>query len=74
VRARLTSFNFNYGRFECDTSVSYRGATTFGTIRIVTDAKEKQEFFEALMHKYGTPGRDRPRGFFPRIGQVTVYE
>jgi uncharacterized protein len=25
------------------------------------------------MDKYGTPGRDRPRGFFPRIDQVTVY-
>jgi nitroimidazol reductase NimA-like FMN-containing flavoprotein (pyridoxamine 5'-phosphate oxidase superfamily) len=54
--------------------VSYRSAIAFGTIRIVTDAKEKQEFFEALMHKYGTPGRDRPRRVFPRIGQVTVYE
>jgi nitroimidazol reductase NimA-like FMN-containing flavoprotein (pyridoxamine 5'-phosphate oxidase superfamily) len=65
---------FNYGRFECDSSVSYRSVIAFGTIRIVTDFAQKQEFFEALMHKYGTSGRDRPRGFFPRIGKVAVYE
>ena len=41
---------------------------------IVSEPKDKQLFFEALMDKYGTPGRDRPRGFFPRIDQVTVYE
>jgi len=25
------------------------------------------------MAKYGTPDRDRPKGFFPRIDEVTVY-
>jgi nitroimidazol reductase NimA-like FMN-containing flavoprotein (pyridoxamine 5'-phosphate oxidase superfamily) len=65
---------FDYGRFECDTSVSYRSVIAFGTMRTVADRKEKQEFLEALMNKYGTPGRDRPRGFFPRIDQVIVYE
>jgi nitroimidazol reductase NimA-like FMN-containing flavoprotein (pyridoxamine 5'-phosphate oxidase superfamily) len=54
--------------------VSYRSVIAFGTMRIVDDRKEKQEFFEALMNKYGTPGRDRPRGFFPRIDRVIVYE
>jgi hypothetical protein len=33
----------------------------------------KQQFFQALMEKYGTPDRDRPKGFFPRIDEVTVY-
>ena len=65
---------FDYGRFECDSSVSYRSVIAFGTMRIVSELKDKQVFFEALMEKYGTPGRDRPRGFFPRIDQVTVYE
>jgi hypothetical protein len=65
---------FNYGRFECDSSVSYRSVVAFGTMRVVTDRKEKQEFFEALMEKYGTPGRGRPQGFFPRIDRVIVYE
>jgi hypothetical protein len=45
----------------------------FGTIRVVADRSVKQQFFEALMEKYGTPDRDRPKGFFPRIDQVTVY-
>jgi nitroimidazol reductase NimA-like FMN-containing flavoprotein (pyridoxamine 5'-phosphate oxidase superfamily) len=65
---------FDYGRFECDTSVTYCSVIAFGTMRTVADRKEKQEFLEALMNKYGTPGRDRPRGFFPRIDQVIVYE
>src|ERR1700731_4101609 len=65
---------FNYGRFECDSSVSYRSVIAFGTIRIVADVTVTQRFFEALMEKYGTPDRTRPKGFFPRIGQVTVYE
>jgi nitroimidazol reductase NimA-like FMN-containing flavoprotein (pyridoxamine 5'-phosphate oxidase superfamily) len=65
---------FDYGRFECDSSVSYRSVIAFGTMQIVTDLDEKQEFLEALMEKYGTPGRDRARGFFPRIGLITVYK
>jgi hypothetical protein len=39
----------------------------------VADRSVKQQFFEALMEKYGTPDRDRPKGFFLRIDQVTVY-
>jgi nitroimidazol reductase NimA-like FMN-containing flavoprotein (pyridoxamine 5'-phosphate oxidase superfamily) len=65
---------FDYGRFECDSSVSYRSVIAFGAMRVVTATEEKQAFFEALMAKYGTPGRDRPQGFFPRIDLVTVYE
>ena len=45
----------------------------FGTIEIIEDFSLKQQFFEVLLDKYGTPDRDRPRGFFPRIGEVTVY-
>jgi nitroimidazol reductase NimA-like FMN-containing flavoprotein (pyridoxamine 5'-phosphate oxidase superfamily) len=65
---------FDYGRFECDSSVSYRSVIAFGTMQVVTDTDEKQEFLEALMQKYGTPGRDRPPGFFPRIGRIIVYK
>jgi len=65
---------FNYGRFECDSAIAYRSVIAFGTIRIVADLTVAQRFFEALMEKYGTPDRARPKGFFPRIGQVTVYE
>jgi hypothetical protein len=25
------------------------------------------------MAKYGKPGTDRPKGFFPRLDQITVY-
>lgn len=27
----------------------------------------------AFMEKYGDPNWDRPKGFFPRLDQVTVY-
>src|ERR1700730_10170547 len=44
---------FDYGRFECDTSVAYRSVVVFGTIRIVEDVAAKTRFFDALMAKYG---------------------
>ena len=65
---------FDYGRFECDTGLAYRSVIVFGRIEIVAYLAVKQRFFESLMEKYGTPDRDRPRGFFPRIGEVTVYD
>jgi uncharacterized protein len=64
---------FDYGRFECDTGLAYRSVMVFGTIEIIEDFSLKQRFFETLLDKYGTPDRDRPRDFFPRIGEVTVY-
>ena len=64
---------FDYGRFECDTGLADRRVMVFGTIEIIEDFSLKQQFFEVLLDKYGTPDRDRPRGFFPRIGEVTVY-
>jgi nitroimidazol reductase NimA-like FMN-containing flavoprotein (pyridoxamine 5'-phosphate oxidase superfamily) len=64
---------FDYGRFECDTGLAYRSVIGFGTVRIVDDRAAKQRFFKAFMAKYGTPDRDRPRGFFPRLDKVTVY-
>jgi nitroimidazol reductase NimA-like FMN-containing flavoprotein (pyridoxamine 5'-phosphate oxidase superfamily) len=64
---------FDYGRFECDSSVAYRSVIVFGRIRIVTELAAKQRFCEALMTKYGKPGTDRPKGFFPRIDLITVY-
>ena len=64
---------FDYGRFECDTGLAYQSVIVFGTIEIIDDVSVKQRFFENLLEKYGTPDRDRPRGFFPRINDVTVY-
>ena len=64
---------FPYGRFECDTSVAYRSVVVFGEIRIVEDREEKKTFFDTFMKKCGDPNWDRPKGFFPRLDQVTVY-
>lgn len=64
---------FPYGRFECDTTVAYCSVVVFGRIRIVEDAARKAAFFDALMAKYGDPAWDRPRQFYPRLDQVTVY-
>lgn len=64
---------FDYGRFECDSSVAYRSVIVFGTIRIVEDAAAKQRFFDALLAKYGKPNSGRPKGFYPRLDQITLY-
>jgi nitroimidazol reductase NimA-like FMN-containing flavoprotein (pyridoxamine 5'-phosphate oxidase superfamily) len=64
---------FRYGRFECDTSVAYRSVVAFGRIRVIEDAAQKRAFFDALMAKYADPAWRRPKGFYPRLDQVTVY-
>ncbi len=64
---------FPYGRFECDTSVAYRSVVVFGRVRIVEALPAKQRFFEALMTKYGNQDWPRPAGFFPRLGDITLY-
>jgi uncharacterized protein len=65
---------FPYGRFECDSSIAYRSVVAFGRIRIVEDPARKKAFFDALMAKYGDPEwAERPKGFYPRLEQTTVY-
>lgn len=64
---------FAYGRFECDTSVSYASAIIFGKISVVADDAEKVRFCDALLAKYGSGDWGRPEGFYPRLNQITVY-
>ncbi len=64
---------FPYGRFECDTSVSYASAIVFGQIKVVEDDAEKARFCDALMAKYGDKEWDRPESFYPRLNHITVY-
>ena len=64
---------FDYGRFECDTGLAYRSAIAYGRIRIVEERAAKNRFFDALLAKYGTGTPDRPKGFYPRLDEVTVY-
>ena len=63
---------FDYGRFECDTGLAYRSVIAYGHIRIIDDRAAKNRFFDALMAKYGT-GAVRPKSFYPRLDDVTVY-
>lgn len=64
---------FAYGRFECDTSVSYASAIVFGQITVIDDDSEKVRFCDALMAKYGEKEWGRPEGFYPRLNHITVY-
>ena len=64
---------FDYGRFECDSTLAYRSAIAFGEIAIVEDETEKAAFFDAFMAKYRKAGPERPKGFYPRLKDVTVY-
>ena len=64
---------FAYGRFECDSTVEYRSVIVFGRIRVVEDLKTRERFFDALMAKYAKRDWERPKGFYPRIDQITLY-
>jgi len=64
---------FAYGRFECDSSVAYRSVIVFGRIRVVEDLDTKRRFCDGLMSKYAKTDWGRPRGFYPRLDQITVY-
>ena len=64
---------FDYGRFECDSGLAYRSAIAYGRIRIVEDQVTKTRFFDELLAKYGTGVPGRPKSFYPRLHQVTVY-
>ena len=64
---------FDYGRFECDSGLAHRSAIAYGRIRIVEDRAAKIRFFDALLAKYGTGVPGRPKNFYPRLDDVTVY-
>ena len=64
---------FAYGRFECDTGLAYASVIAFGSMRIVEDSEQKTRFCLELMRKYADAGWERPRGFFPRLGEIDVY-
>jgi nitroimidazol reductase NimA-like FMN-containing flavoprotein (pyridoxamine 5'-phosphate oxidase superfamily) len=64
---------FPYGRFECDTSVAFRSVILFGKVRVVEESEAKRRFFDALMNKYAKDELGRPKGFYPRLDQITLY-
>jgi uncharacterized protein len=64
---------YAYGRFKCDTALSYISVMAFGTIRVVASDVEKAGFCDALMEKYAHGVPDRPKGFYPRLDHITVY-
>jgi nitroimidazol reductase NimA-like FMN-containing flavoprotein (pyridoxamine 5'-phosphate oxidase superfamily) len=64
---------FAYGRFECDSTVAYRSVIVFGRIRVIEDLPTKRRFCDGLMAKYAKKDWERPKGFYPRIDQITVY-
>ncbi len=64
---------FPYGRFECDTTLSYRSVTLFGTVSPVADRAAQRRFFALLMAKYSEPDSRRPSGFLPRLDQIALF-
>jgi nitroimidazol reductase NimA-like FMN-containing flavoprotein (pyridoxamine 5'-phosphate oxidase superfamily) len=64
---------FDYGRFQCDSSIAYASVILFGKIRVVSDEAAKRKFCNQLMAKYRKKGEPRPAGFYPRLDQITVY-
>jgi nitroimidazol reductase NimA-like FMN-containing flavoprotein (pyridoxamine 5'-phosphate oxidase superfamily) len=64
---------FPYGEFECDTTASYASVVVFGSIGIVAETGAKAQFFDRFLAKYADATWERPKGFYPRLDQVTVY-
>jgi len=65
---------FAYGRFLCDTGLAYRSVIVFGPVEVVESREEKAAFFDAFMARYHREsGPQRPDGFYPQLGAVTVY-
>lgn len=64
---------FAYGRFACDTGIAYQSVIAFGRVRVIEAEAEKAAFFDAFMERYHAHDPDRPRGFYPRLGEVTVF-
>lgn len=75
ISASITEMGevYPYGATACDTTLSYASVVVFGTTRIETDPTAKAVFFDRLMAKYADPGWARPAGFYPRLGDTTVY-
>jgi len=65
---------FAYGRYECDTGLAYTSVIAFGSMRIVEDLEQKTRFCIELMRKYADASWERPQRFFPRLGEIDVYE
>ncbi|HEV2366187.1 MAG TPA: pyridoxamine 5'-phosphate oxidase family protein [Caulobacteraceae bacterium] len=65
---------FAYGPTECDSSVSYESVIAFGRIAVVEDPGERRRFCERLLAKYGAALTGRPKGVFPRLPLIAVYE
>ena len=64
---------YAYGRFQCDTALAYQSVVVFGKLAFVEERDQKTRFFDLLMSKYYAQETDRPKGFYPRLDDVTVY-
>ncbi len=64
---------YAYGRFECDSSISYQSAMAFGHINVVDDETKSVWFCDALMAKYAPKDMGRPKGFYPRLPHISIY-
>jgi hypothetical protein len=64
---------FPYGRFECDTTAGYASVVGFGRIDLLDDPGAKAQFFDRFLAKYADPAWQRPKSFYPRLGDVVVY-
>lgn len=64
---------FDYGRFECDSSVAYQSVIAFGEVSLVTERAAKERFCDLLMAKYRHNKPERPASFYPRLAAINVY-
>jgi nitroimidazol reductase NimA-like FMN-containing flavoprotein (pyridoxamine 5'-phosphate oxidase superfamily) len=65
---------YPYGEFACDLTTSYVSVIGVGPVRIHEQPDAKAAFFDRFLPKYADPSWDQPKGFYPRLDQVVVYE
>jgi nitroimidazol reductase NimA-like FMN-containing flavoprotein (pyridoxamine 5'-phosphate oxidase superfamily) len=64
---------YGYGRFQCDTALSYCSVMVFGSVERVSSHERKTAFCDELMRKYGSAIEGRPANVYPRLDHISVY-
>lgn len=53
--------------------MSYTSVIGFGSAAVEQDRAARTRFFDRLLAKYSDPKLDRPKGFYPRLDEITLY-
>lgn len=64
---------FAYGRYQCDTGLSYESVVVFGELDVIEDRDVGTWFFGKLFEKYQPDPKGRPVEVYPRLDKIVLY-